>query len=235
MDGKGAKNEGLFRDLPVWKSIASLAIPSLLSILVMIFYNLADTFFIAQLGDTAKVAAISIVSPVFSIIMALGTMLGVGAGTVISVAFGAGETEKAKNTASLCFYAGIVLSALISVLLLAFSSPLLRFLGTQPEMWDDAATYLRVLAPGTVFMISSTTVSALIRAEGGVREGLRGYLAGTVTNIVLDPLFILVFRWGVTGAAVATVLGNLVSILLYPKSAAIELDACVAIAPLNSD
>ena len=215
MDGKGAKNEHLFRDLPVWESIASLAIPSLLSILVMIFYNLADTFFIAQLGDTAKVAAISIVSPVFSIIMALGTMLGVGAGTVISVAFGAGDTEKAKNTASLCFYAGIVLSAVISVLLLAFSSPLLRFLGTQPEMWDDTATYLRVLAPGTVFMISSTTVSALIRAEGGVREGLRGYLAGTVTNIVLDPLFILVFRWGVAGAAVATVLGNLVSILIY--------------------
>ena len=215
MDGKGAKNEQLFRDLPVWKSIASLAIPSLLSILVMIFYNLADTFFIAQLGDTAKVAAISIVSPVFSIIMALGTMLGVGAGTVISVAFGAGETEKAKNTASLCFYAGIVLSAIISVLLLAFSAPLLRFLGTQPEMWDDAATYLCVLAPGTVFMISSTTVSALIRAEGGVREGLRGYLAGTVTNIVLDPLFILVFRWGVAGAAVATVLGNLVSVLRY--------------------
>ncbi len=215
MDGKGAKNERLFRDLPVWKSIASLAIPSLLSILVMIFYNLADTFFIAQLGDTAKVAAISIVSPVFSIIMALGTMLGVGAGTVISVAFGAGDTEKARNTASLCFYAGIVLSAIISVLLLAFSSPLLRFLGTQQEMWDDAATYLRVLAPGTVFMISSTTVSALIRAEGGVREGLRGYLAGTVTNIVLDPLFILIFRWGVAGAAVATVLGNLVSVLLY--------------------
>ena len=215
MDGKGAKNEGLFRDLPVWKSIASLAIPSLLSILVMIFYNLADTFFIAQLGDTAKVAAISVVSPVFSIIMALGTMLGVGAGTLISVAFGAGDTKKAKNTASLCFYAGIVLSAIISVLLLAFSSPLLRFLGTQQEMWDDAATYLRVLAPGTVFMISSTTVSALIRAEGGVREGLRGYLAGTVTNIVLDPLFILVFRWGVAGAAVATVLGNLVSILIY--------------------
>ena len=214
MDGKGAKNERLFRDLPVWKSIASLAIPSLLSILVMIFYNLADTFFIAQLGDTAKVAAISIVSPVFSIIMALGTMLGVGAGTLISVAFGAGDTEKAKNTACLCFYAGIVLSAIISVLLLAFSSPLLRFLGTQQEMWDDAATYLRVLAPGTVFMISSTTVSALIRAEGGVREGLRGYLAGTVTNIVLDPLFILIFRWGVAGAAVAT-LGNLVSVLLY--------------------
>ena len=67
MDNKNMKNEQLFREAPVWKAIASLAVPSLLSILVMIFYNLADTFFIAQLGDTAKVAAVSIVSPVFSI------------------------------------------------------------------------------------------------------------------------------------------------------------------------
>ena len=208
MDKNSTKNEQLFRDYPVWKSIAALAVPSLLSILVMIFYNLADTFFIAQLGDTAKVAAVSIVSPVFSIIMALGTMLGIGAGTVLSIAFGAGETDKAKNTASLCFYAGIVLSILVSAAQLCFSSPLLRFLGTQPEMWEDTRIYLRILALGTVFMIGSHTLSALIRSEGAVREGLRGYLAGTVTNIVLDPLFSLVFRWGVAGAAVATVLGN---------------------------
>jgi putative MATE family efflux protein len=215
MDAKAPKNEQLFRDQPVWKAIAALAIPSLLSILVMIFYNLADTFFIAQLGDTAKVAAVSIVSPVFSIIMALGTMLGVGAGTLLSVAFGAGESEKAKDSASLCFYSGIVLSLIVSVLLLCFSTPLLRFLGTQPEMWEDAESYLRILACGTVFMIASHTLSALIRAEGAVREGLYGYMAGTITNIVLDPLFILVFRWGVAGAAVATVLGNIVSTLLY--------------------
>ncbi len=215
MDDKATKNERLFRDQPVWKAIAALAVPSLLSILVMIFYNLADTFFIAQLGDTAKVAAVSIVSPVFSIIMALGTMLGVGAGTLLSIAFGAGETDKAKNTASLCFYSGVVLSVLLTVLLLCFSAPLLRFLGTQPEMWEDAETYLRILALGTVFMIGSHTLASLIRSEGAVREGLRGYMAGTVTNIVLDPVFILVFRWGVAGAAVATVLGNIVSALLY--------------------
>lgn len=215
MDDKATKNERLFREAPVWKAIAALAVPSLLSILVMIFYNLADTFFIAQLGDTAKVAAVSIVSPVFSIIMALGTMLGVGAGTLLSIAFGAGETDKAKNTASLCFYSGVVLSVLLTVLLLCFSAPLLRFLGTQPEMWEDAQVYLRILALGTVFMIGSHTLASLIRSEGAVREGLRGYMAGTVTNIVLDPVFILVFRWGVAGAAVATVLGNIVSALLY--------------------
>lgn len=210
-----AKHENLFRDKPVWRSIAALAIPSLLSILVMILYNVADTFFIAQLGDTAKVASVSIVSPVFSIIMALGTMLGVGASTVISVAFGARDSEKAKNASSLCFYFGIALSVVVTVLLLCFTDPLLRFLGTQPEMWDDSALYLRILALGTVFMLTSSTSSSLIRAEGAVREGMVGYMAGTVTNIVLDPLFILVFGWGVAGAAVATVLGNLVATVFY--------------------
>ena len=215
MERNSSKYEALFRDQPVWKAIFTLAVPSLLSILVMIFYNMADTFFIAQLGDPAKVAAVSIVSPVFSIIMALGTMLGVGAGTILSAAFGAGDEGKAKNASSLCFYSGILLSVIVSVMLLCFASPLLRFLGTQPEMWDDTMTYLRILALGTVFMISSTTVASLIRAEGAVREGLRGYLAGTITNIILDPLFILVFGWGVAGAAVATVLGNVVSTACY--------------------
>lgn len=210
-----AKHEKLFRDQPVWQAIATLTVPALLTILVMMFYNMADTFFIAQLGDTAKVASVSVVSPVFSVIMALGTMLGVGASTVISVAFGAQDTEKAKNTASLCFYFGIVLGTVVTVLLLVFTDPLLRFLGTQPEMWDDAATYLRVLALGTVLMLTASTTSALIRAEGAVKEGMIGNLAGTVTNILLDPLFILVFGWGVTGAAVATVLGNLVATCCY--------------------
>ena len=210
-----AKHEKLFRDQPVWQSIAILTVPALLSILVMIFYNMADTFFIAQLGDTAKVASVSIVSPVFSIIMALGTMLGIGASTVISVAFGAQDAEKAKNAASVCFYFGIALGAVVMILLLVFTDPLLRFLGTQPEMWDDAKQYLRVLALGTVLMLTASTTSALIRAEGAVKEGMIGNLAGTVTNILLDPLFILVFGWGVTGAAVATVLGNLVATCCY--------------------
>ena len=229
MDENGAKYESLFRDQPVWKSICKLTLPALVTILVMIFYNMADTFFIAQLGDTTKVAAVSIVSPVFSIIMALGTMIGIGGGTVISIAFGAKDTEKAKTVASLCFYAGIALSILVSVLLFSFSTPLLHFLGTQPEMWEDSMLYLRILALGTVFMLSSTICANLIRAEGAVNEGLYGNLAGTVTNILLDPLFILVFGWGVVGAAIATVLGNMVATgcyLFYIKknSAVVSLD-----------
>ena len=215
MDNNKSQYESLFRDQPVWKAIFSMVIPALLSILVMIFYNMADTFFIARLGDTAKVASVSIVMPVFSIIMALGTMLGVGGSTVISVAFGAGDYEKAKNAASLCFYAGIVISIIISIGLLLFAEPLLGVLGTQPEMWQDSRDYLRILAVGTVFMLTSSTCGMLIRSDGAIKEALIGNMAGTVTNILLDPLFILVFGWGVIGAAIATVLGNIVATCCY--------------------
>ena len=247
MDRKSSKYEALFRDSTVWRSIFSLALPSLLTIVVMIFYNMADLFFIAQLRDTAKVAAVSIVMPVFSIIMALATMIGAGGSAVLANAIGAGDREKAKNTSSLCFWAAIGIGLVVSVLLLVFEAPLLRLLGTKPEMWEDAKQYQRVLAMGTVFMLLPSSTGMLIRSEGAVKEGLIGNLAGTLTNILLDPLFILVFRWGTTGAAIATVLGNAVGsayfivyclrraavISLEPRRALISLGELLPIAALG--
>ena len=96
MHEKRGQYEALFRDQPVWKSIFALAVPSLLTILIMIFYNMADMFFIARLGDTVKVASVSIVTPVFSTIMALSTMIGVGAVPPSRVP-SAGETRKGRG------------------------------------------------------------------------------------------------------------------------------------------
>ena len=212
---KNSRYESLFRDQPVWKSIFSLAIPALLTIVVMIFYNLADMFFIAQLGDASKVASVSIISPVFGIIMALGTMIGVGGSTVISNAFGSGDLEKAKNVSSLCFFSAVVLGVIVTVVLQAVKHPLLKVLGTKPEMWSDSETYLGILAAGTIFMLIPNMMGMLIRSEGAVKEALIGNMAGTVTNLILDPIFILVFGWGVAGAAAATVIGNIVGTVYY--------------------
>ena len=128
MDAKQSKYEQLFKGQSVWRSIFAMAVPSLFTIVIMIFYNVADTFFIAQLGDTAKVASVSIVMPVFSIIMALATMIGVGGSSVIANAFGAGDREKAMNTSSLCFYTAIAMGAAGTVLLFIFRNPLLKIL-----------------------------------------------------------------------------------------------------------
>ncbi len=227
-NGKG-KYEKLFAEQSVWKAIFSMAVPSLLTILIMIFYNMADMFFIAQLGNTAKVASVSIISPVFNIIMALATMIGVGGSAMIAGAFGAGEREKARNISSLCFWSACVLGVVLTVLLFLLQTPLLRILGTKEEMWIDSRIYLLILSCGTIFMLISSAMGMLLRSEGAVKEGMFGNLAGTVTNIILDPLFILVFGWGVAGAAIATVIGNMVSCSYYityvkRRAAVISLD-----------
>jgi len=215
MDEKQTRYQQLFEGRSVWRSIFAMAIPSLLTIVIMVFYNMADMFFIAQLDDTAKVASVSIISPVFNIIMALGTMVGAGGSSVIANLFGADEREKARDIASLCLYTAVGIGLAVMVLLFLLREPLLALLGTKPDMWEDSKTYLTILSVGTVFMLVSTCMGMLLRAEGAVKEGMFGNLAGTVTNIVLDPLFILVFRWGVAGAAAATVLGNIVSSIFY--------------------
>jgi len=139
------QNESLFRDKPVWSAILTMAVPSVFSILVMILYNMADMFFVGQLGgtDSAPVAAVAVVGPVFSVITAAATMIGVGGCATIAKAAGAGDTDYAKTCASLCGWAAILFGLLCSALILLFTDPLLCFLGTLPEVMRDARAYMR--------------------------------------------------------------------------------------------
>ena len=204
------QNESLFRDKPVWSAIFSMAIPSVFTILVMIVYNMADMFFIGRLGDTAQVGAISIVGPVFSLLSAVSTMIGVGGCTTIAKALGGGNTEDSRTYASLCGWTFLIFGGVFSLIVQMFTGPLLRALEAPADMEHYAGIYMRVLAMGAPVMLFSQGMAMLIRSEGAIKEGLIGNLSGTVVNLVLDPLFILVLNWGVAGAAVATVLGNLV-------------------------
>lgn len=204
------QNESLFRDKPVWSAIFSMAIPSVFTILVMIVYNMADMFFIGRLGDTAQVGAISIVGPVFSLLSAVSTMIGVGGCTTIAKALGGGNTEGARTYASLCGWTFLIFGGVFSAVVLAFTKPLLRVLGAPADMVHYAGIYMRVLALGAPVMLFSQGMAMLIRSEGAIKEGLIGNLSGTIVNLILDPVFILGLDWGVAGAAVATVLGNLV-------------------------
>lgn len=204
------QNESLFRDKPVWSAIFSMAIPSVFTILVMIVYNMADMFFIGRLGDTVQVGAISIVGPVFSLLSAVSTMIGVGGCTTIAKALGGGNTEDARTYASLCGWTFLIFGGVFSAVVLAFTKPLLRMLGAPADMVHYAGIYMRVLALGAPVMLFSQGMAMLIRSEGAIKEGLIGNLSGTIVNLILDPVFILGLNWGVAGAAVATVLGNLV-------------------------
>ena len=201
------KNEALFRTGSVWKSIISMAVPSIIIILVMVLYNMADMFFVGCLGDTAQVAAVSVVGPVFSILSAVATMLGAGSSAIIARCFGAGEIEQGKTCSSLCFWSSFFLGVLVSIGLLV--------LGSNAEFFPYAERYLQVLALGAPLFILSNSMAMLVRAEGAVKEGLIGNLLGTLVNCIFDPLFILVLNFGVSGAAAASVLGNLVATGCY--------------------
>lgn len=205
------KNEVLFRDKPIWSAIFVLSVPSVLSILVMFLYNMADMYFVGLLHDNAQVAAVSVVGPVFSLFTAAATMTGVGGCAAIAKASGAGETDYAKTCASLCGWFCIIFGSLAALLLNLFTQPVLSALGATPDMMGSAEVYLRVLALGGPWMLFSTGFASLLRAEGAIKFSFLGNFAGTAVNLLLDPLFILALQMGVVGAAAATIIGNIVS------------------------
>lgn len=215
MDEKQLKSQELFQNKPVWTAIVTLAVPSCITILVMVFYNMADMFFIGQLGDAAQVAAVSIVSPMFSLVTAAATMLGIGGCSVMAKAVGAGELEDARTYGSLCFYAALIFGVICTLGILLASHSILGLLGANEEIMVYAEDYMRILSLGAPMMLLSTTLAGLLRADGAIKEGLLGNMGGTVLNIILDPIFILEFGWGVKGAAVATIMGNTLSTVFY--------------------
>lgn len=202
------RQKRIFQEYTVWHSIAAMALPAMVSMVVMILYNMTDMFFVGLQGDSAQIAAVSVVGPVFSLIMAAGSMLGSGGCAIIARTLGAQDDGKVKQYSSVCCWGSLAIGLVFTGVILLFQQPLLGFLGANEDMWEYAQTYLSILSFGAPVMIFVTTYSNLLRSEGAVREGMVANLLSTVGNMLLDPLFILTFGMGAGGAAVATVLGN---------------------------
>ncbi|MDO4283865.1 MAG: MATE family efflux transporter [Eubacteriales bacterium] len=209
------KNRELFASRSVWSVIMKMSVPALVTILVMLLYNMADMYFVAWTGDYAQVASVSLVMPVFTILMAVSTMIGNGGCTRIAQAFGSGDREKARGYASVAAWASIAAGVLVAALCFLFQEPFLTVLGANEQMRPHARAYLLILAAGAPLILLNHTLGNTVRGEGAVKEGMMGSLAATVTNIALDPLFIAVLGLGTGGAAAATVLGNGVGVLYY--------------------
>ena len=206
------QNQEIFKK-PVWKAIFSMGIPSLISVLVMIIYNMADMYFIGFLNDYTQVAAVSLIMPVFSIMTAVSMLLGNGGCTLIAQALGAGEKKRARSYMSLCIWTAILLGVIIAGLIIVFSNPLLKFLGTNEEMWQYARNYMLILAVGSPAMLLNYAIACLVRGEGAIKPGLIANFVSTGMNILLDPVLILGVKMGVSGAALATVLSNVIGIV----------------------
>lgn len=200
---------------PVLRLIARLGIPSVISMVVVIIYNMADTFFVGQTHNDAMVAAVSLAAPVFTLMITVGTLIGSGGCSVISSLLGAGDREKVRKVSSFSAYASILVGLLFTAVILIFRDPILAALGTTVTTYEYAKDYLLWIGAGAVFIIFSNTLSNIIRAEGASKESMIGNMIGTVANIILDPIMILAMDMGTAGAAIATIIGNALSALYY--------------------
>lgn len=206
----------LFEKMPVPKAVATLAIPTIISQVVTMIYNLADTFFVGQIGDPLMVAAVSLVSPWFNLLTALGNLFGLGGSSLISRMLGAQNHREIKYVSVFSIWGGAAVTLLFSLVTWFARAPLLNFLGASPDTYGYAQDYLLwVVALGGVPTVVSLALGHLLRSEGHARQASAGMMFGGILNVVLDPVFIFVFHLNVTGAAIATALSNTASVVFY--------------------
>lgn len=221
-------NTKVFEEYSVPAAVRTLAVPSMLGMLINIVYNLADTFFVGQTGDANQVAAVSVTMPLFLLFIACGNLFGVGGCAFVSRSLGEGNRDKVKTISAFCIYSAIALGIVMTVVFLVFKEPILYAVGASDITVGYASDYLKYVAIGSPFIVTAVMAGNLVRGEGAAKESMFGSVIGQLVNIVLDPIFILnagdnLFGFkmpfglgqGVAGAAIATVIGNVVTVVYF--------------------
>lgn len=209
------KTTAMFETMSVPKAVLSLVIPSMVGTLMSMLYNMADTLFIGLSHNDYQLAAVSIAMPVFMLLMAFGSVFGIGGASVISRSLGEGRLDHASRVSATCMWGSIFIGLLTTLLCLLGMEPILKLSGVTENTHDLAKSYLTIVALGGPFAMVATCQSSVIRAQGESGRGVAGMLIGNAVNIVLDPVMILGFGWGVRGAAWATFVGNVCAALYY--------------------
>ena len=206
----------LFETVPVPRAVATLAIPTVISQVVTMIYNLADTFFIGQTGEPLMVAAVSLVSPWFNLLTALGNLFGLGGSSLISRMLGVQREGEIRCVSSFSIWAGAAVTACFSLASFLAREPLLTFLGASVDNYGYAEDYLLwVVAAGGVPTMVSLALGHLLRSEGHARQASAGMMFGGILNVILDPILIFGFHLDVAGAAIATACSNAASVVFF--------------------
>lgn len=212
-------NKKLFEETPVPKALASLAIPTIVSQLIVMIYNLADTFFIGQTNDPYKVAATSMAYVLFFMLNALENLFGIGGGTLISQLLGQNRSDEAKSVSSFSFYGTVLVTVLYCLVCFLLMTPILNLMGASENTLGFARDYtLWVVVIGGLPAMLSMAMSHLLRSEGHGSKASFGLSMGGILNILLDPIFMFVLLpegQEVAGAAIATMISNVIALLYY--------------------
>lgn len=224
-------NSELFTTMSVVRAVAKLAIPTVISQIVVILYSLADTVFVGQISDPNQLAALSITFPIFTLLTAVANLFVIGANSVISRSLGKNDKATAKKASSFGFLASIVVTAILAIILGVFMNPILKFFKADNFTLEFSAKYLFwVFVIGGIPTVAGLILGHLVRAVGKTKEASIGLSLGGILNIILDPIFIfekgdtifngaltMPFGFGmdVSGTAVATMISNTISMLYF--------------------
>ena len=205
----------IFKSAPISQAVLKNTIPAMVAMMMVLIYNLADTFFIAQTKNALMIAAVSLVTPAFLLFMAVGTVFGIGGTSVISRAMGEGRKEYAKKVSSFCMWGCVISGITMVIIIFAFMNPILKMLGASVATMNYARQYLSIVTVAGPFVLISNCFANIIRTEGKAGMAMMGQLVGNLLNVILDPILILGLGWNVAGAAIATAVSNLVSAAYY--------------------
>lgn len=211
--------EQIFREYPVPKALRVMVVPSIISQLIVLIYNMADTFYVGQTGNPYMIASTSLILPVFNISLCLAGLAGVGGGALISRLLGQGKEEEARKTSMFSLYLAILIAAAFSIGMFLFLNPILRLLGAGDHTYEYARQYaLCVIVFGGIPTVLSNALANLVRSVGRSKAAGAGIILGGLLNIALDPLFMFVIMpkgREVLGAGVATLLSNCIACLFF--------------------
>lgn len=214
---KNDKTE-LFETMEIGKAVMKLSVPTIIGCLVMVIYNLADTYFVGMLNDPVQTSAVTLVGPVILAFNAVNNLFGTGTSSIISRALGLKDYELVKKCSAFGFYMAVISGIIFSVAVIGFRLPLLHLLGADAKTMAATSEYLKwTVMIGAVPAILNVVVSFMVRAEGSSFHASVGMMSGCILNIILDPFFILPFglNMGSAGAGFATFISNCVACIYY--------------------
>lgn len=197
------------------KAVIKMGVPVTIGMLIMVVYNLVDTYFVGLLHDDFQLAAINLSYPIMMVSVAVASVVGNGGSSYIARCIGSNQKKQAAHTLTIGFELILASAIIITIFGLIFLDPIITLLGANDASFIYTKNYCFVMIIGSFFTMGNYAIGQLLRSEGSTLYSMIGMISGTITNIVLDPVFIFEFNLKITGAAIATIIGNAVSVFIF--------------------